>query len=105
MIASDQILSKLENWYQSQCNGDWEHQYGVKIDCIDNPGWAVCVDLKETLLEYREMPALLVDNGENDWMHCKVENTQFVGYGDPKKLQSIIEVFLQFAGGKDSRTP
>ena len=101
MNASDLLLSELEDWYQSQCNGDWEHQYGVKIDCIDNPGWVVCVDLKETQLEKGEMQPLSVDNGENDWMHCKVENAQFVGHGDPRKLHRIIEVFLQFTRGKD----
>ena len=24
-------FSWLEDWYEAQCNGDWEHQYGVKV--------------------------------------------------------------------------
>jgi hypothetical protein len=28
-------------WYTKQCNGDWEHSYGIRIDTIDNPGWSL----------------------------------------------------------------
>ena len=38
----------IQEWYISQCNGDWEHCYGIKIDNIDNPGWAVKIDLHDT---------------------------------------------------------
>ena len=44
-------LSRLEAWYMRQCNDDWEHQYGVKIDTLDNPGWSVTVDLIDTNLD------------------------------------------------------
>ena len=27
-------LSPLENWYSRQCNGDWEHGFGVDISTI-----------------------------------------------------------------------
>ena len=98
MIASGDLLSKLEDWYQSQCNGDWEHQYGVRIDCLDNPGWVLRVDLKGTDIEGTSMLPLIVDNGDNDWMYCEVKDAQFVACGDPKKLKSIIKTFLNFAG-------
>ena len=102
MIDSDQLLSKLEDWYVSQCNGYWEHQYGIKIDCIDNPGWSLFVDLKETPLEEVEMRPHSFENDKGDWMYCKVEDRQFVGVGDPKKLHRIIESFLWFANSKNS---
>jgi hypothetical protein len=35
----------LAEWYIKNCNGDWEHQYGVKIETLDNPGWHVEIDL------------------------------------------------------------
>lgn len=41
-------LQELQRWYRSQCNGDWEHSYGVKIDTLDNPGWSVTVELADT---------------------------------------------------------
>ena len=34
-------LEALQHWYESQCDGDWEHEFGVKIGTLDNPGWMV----------------------------------------------------------------
>lgn len=31
----------LSNWHKLNCNGDWEHTYGIKIETLDNPGWLV----------------------------------------------------------------
>jgi len=42
-------LRALEDWYASVCDGDWEHTYGVKIGTLDNPGWTVDIDLRQTL--------------------------------------------------------
>jgi hypothetical protein len=41
-------LTWLQAWYASQCNGDWEHEYGVSIETLDNPGWLLKLDLQET---------------------------------------------------------
>ncbi len=34
-------LSRLQRWYSAQCDGDWEHGLGVRIETLDNPGWMV----------------------------------------------------------------
>lgn len=34
-------MKTLEKWYSERCNGDWEHQGGVTISTLDNPGWSV----------------------------------------------------------------
>ncbi len=44
-------LEELQNWYLSECNEDWEHSYGVKIETLDNPGWSVTINLEDTYLE------------------------------------------------------
>lgn len=41
----------IQKWYQAQCNGDWEHSYGIIIETIDNPGWSITIDLETTELE------------------------------------------------------
>jgi Immunity protein 53 len=51
-------LQELQQWYQSQCNGDWEHTYGVKIDTLDNPGWSVTIELADTYLYGRTFSIL-----------------------------------------------
>jgi hypothetical protein len=41
-------ISWLEDWYTAQCDGDWEHGYGVHVGTLDNPGWRVEIDLVGT---------------------------------------------------------
>nr|TKK07812.1 hypothetical protein SrhCFBP13529_11555 [Stenotrophomonas rhizophila] len=43
-------LDRLQKWYADQCDGDWEHSFGIRIDTLDNPGWTVSVDLTDTAL-------------------------------------------------------
>jgi len=50
-------LSLLEKWYSAQCDGDWEHQYGVSIGTLDNPGWTLEIDLRGTDSEDRTLSA------------------------------------------------
>lgn len=42
------VLQEIQSWYISNCNGDWEHSFGVSIDTLDNPGWSVRIDLADT---------------------------------------------------------
>jgi hypothetical protein len=87
-------IERLQHWYARQCNGIWEHQYGVAIDTLDNPGWSVTIDLNGTNLESASMNPLVVDNGEHDWIHCKVDGGKFIGNGDQEKLEAILDLFL-----------
>ena len=95
----------LQTWYQAQCDNDWEHQYGVKIDSLDNPGWVVTIDLVGTPLQDSSMPAVgdlsQVNHsgleGDQTWLNCKVESNQFVGAGGPTSLFAICEVFQRWA--------
>ena len=87
-------IQRLEKWYASQCNGMWEHSYGVKIDTIDNPGWSVKIELAETGVDGQRIQELIFENGPSDWMHCSVKGNTFHAYGDPSKLERILEHFL-----------
>jgi hypothetical protein len=59
---SDNNLTWLMQWYLDECNDDWEHSYGVKIDTLDNPGWTLKIDLRETDLLGR--PFKRVEHGK-----------------------------------------
>ena len=47
----DDPLKALMEWYAAQCDGSWEHDYGIKIDTLDNPGWYLEIDLTDTPLQ------------------------------------------------------
>ena len=90
-------LANLQQWYLSQCDGDWEHSEGVRIDTLDNPGWAFKVDLQGTTLEERPFPNLDRGAGTSDWLHCHRTESAFEGYGGPLMLGEMIAVFLDWA--------
>lgn len=86
-------IEKLQQWYASQCNGDWEHSYGVHIDTLDNPGWRVAITIEDTDLEEVTMPQIEQDAGDSDWVRCWIEDKKFQGVGDPTKLNFILAKF------------
>lgn len=92
-----EILTWLQLWFKQQANGDWEHQYGVSIESLDNPGWSVKIDLTETNLSSKSFPKLSEDNGSNNWIMCRVENGKFEGAGDTMKLEKILKIFKDWA--------
>ena len=89
-------FGELQTWYESQCNGEWEHQYGVKIETLDNPGWMVSVDLAETGLEEKSFQEISNLESERDWIKCHKVDGKFEGVGSPKMLGEIIKVFLEW---------
>ena len=90
------ILSWLEEWYSSNCDADWEHFYGVKIETLDNPGWSVKIDLMDTPFENRVFEEYEIDNGDYDWIRCWVKDHIFYGVGDSHKLEMIIKKFKEY---------
>jgi Immunity protein 53 len=76
-------LEELQQWYASNCNGDWEHGYGIEINTMDNPGWHLRVELDETNLENYSFTSIQIENNEHDWYNCKVEKDKFEAFGDP----------------------
>lgn len=99
MSDSNDVLRRLMSWYAAHCNGQWEHQFGVKIETLDNPGWIVEVDLTETELAERRYAPRAFSRSQSDWLSCKVENQIFIGAGDATKLTELIQEFLSFAEG------
>ena len=95
-------IQQLQNWYKAECNGDWEHQYGVKVETLDNPGWSVTIDLENTHLEDKPFEEVSYGTGkesdpdDNNWVLCKVVDKSFQGVGGPDKLEEIIHCFLEW---------
>jgi hypothetical protein len=95
------ILAGLEQWYLSQCNGDWEHSFGIEISTLDNPGWRVVIDLRGTELENSPFSEISTLKHKTEWMRCWIEDQKFHGAGGPLHLSAILAVFTQWA--KDSK--
>lgn len=99
-MMNNNMLDLLQNWYVSQYDNDWEHQYGISIDTLDNPGWKVTIDLIGTELEKKTFSQIDMEESENNWMQCEVTDGKFKGAGGPKNLGDIFEVFLNWSNHK-----
>lgn len=104
---SDDNLMWLMGWYLAECNGDWEHSYGVKIDTLDNPGWTLKIDLRETALhrrpfervEHREPASDLEEwRSLGSWWVAEVKDDSFDAACGPLDLPAVIEIFRDWVG-------
>jgi hypothetical protein len=104
------LLPRLQRWYVSNCDGDWEHSWGVTITTLDNPGWHVKVNLEGTRMEGKAFNAFEhgvgydlpedPDNPEAAWIVCRVADNAFEAAGGPHQLAEIIATFLNWAEQK-----
>lgn len=92
-------LTGLKDWYAAQCDGAWEHAYGITLSTVDNPGWVLRVELTGTALQGRAfVPLRRGDpNAGGDWLDCKVEAGSFVAAGGTDQLAEIVGTFLAWA--------
>ncbi|WP_346890569.1 immunity 53 family protein [Clostridium sp. UBA3887] len=91
------MIAWLSEWYKSNCDGDWEHYYGIKIDTLDNPGWKVDIDLVDTYLEDVEFNKVQIYIDDLNWIHCSVADGVFKGGGSIDKLEEILKIFRVWA--------
>ena len=105
-VFDTQPIELLMRWYQSQCDGDWEHQHGVRMGTIDNPGWRLDVDLADTHHAGRTMRPKLLERAEDDWVFVEVADDVFRARGGPGNLSELIKEFATFVGkSQSSKSP
>ena len=91
----------FQQWYQNNCNGDWEHDSRIHLETIDNPGWSLTIDLEDTELESKNFQEINdIHRSEEDWTVCSVKNTKFEAYGGVENLPGILKVFRYWAENK-----
>lgn len=90
----------LQEWYFKQTNDDWEHQYGVEIGTLDNPGWRVKIDLDRTNLFEKEFSRIKIERSETDWFHIWVEKGKFEIACGPLNLEEAFGYFRNWVEGK-----
>ncbi|MET4073709.1 immunity 53 family protein [Hymenobacter sp. UYCo722] len=94
------LLQRIQRWYTINCDGDWEHDngvsiwHGISVQTLDNPGWIVSINLKDTCLDASEMPYVLHERSTTNWFGYKVEKGNFEGVGGPENLTEILTYFL-----------
>ena len=93
----DNHLIWLQEWYQSHCNGDWEHDQRIKITTLDNPGWSLTINLLDTELENTSFSIIKKELTELDWLYCCVKDRKFEGRCGAQNLSEILNIFRHWA--------
>ncbi|GIM89818.1 immunity 53 family protein [Paractinoplanes toevensis] len=93
-------LTWLQAWYATQCDGDWEHEYGVSIETLDNPGWFLKLDLRETPMDGLAFPAHEVRRSQNDWLIARVVDHRFEASCGPLNLGEALHQFRLWVTGR-----
>ena len=77
-MHSDPFLFLL-HWYALQCNGVWEHDHGIRLETIDNPGWQAYISVQGTNLEDKNFEKVSIKRSVKDWFF----------YSQLRRFQSI----------------
>lgn len=89
-------IERLMKWYQSHCDGDWEHDQRVRIGTLDNPGWTLDVNVAGTEASGRTIALTRIERDERNWVHYEVARDAFIGQGGASNLAELLELFLGF---------
>lgn len=87
------MLTWLENWYESQCDGEWEHNDGIEIKTIDNPGWSINIYLVDTNVNIIDVTPILIEINEYRWVSYSIDKGYFIAYGGTYDLNILIRIF------------
>ena len=83
----------LQGWFADHCDADYEHDHGISIETIDNPGWCVRIELAGTELHSTPFDRVEVHRAEHDWCIAWIEGTVFEVACGPLNLGEAIHVF------------
>ena len=93
-------LTWLQAWYAMQTDGDWEHEFGITISTLDNPGWTVSVQLEGTQAAHLTYPKQEVHRSEHDWHVVGVERKVFEAACGPLNLGEVLHLFRLWVDGE-----
>ena len=91
------IIQWLQDWTKSQIDGDWEHELGISISMLDNPGWILRADVSNYGDFLKETKPLGRDN-DVDWIDFEIRviaktYVYIEIFGDISKLNKILYSF------------
>jgi hypothetical protein len=102
MLADLNWFGNYLSWYESNCDGYWEHSYGINIQSTDDPGFSITIDLKET--ECEGAPSRIIEhdflkryeeNPVKRWYKIEVEQDKFVAYSSIASFDEVFRVFFE----------
>lgn len=91
----------IQNFYKNNCNGDWEHQFGITIETIDNPGWSIVIDLEGTKLSQLEIEKIKIDRNPADWIWHWAEEGKLHLAGGAQNLDEMLNIAAEILNSSE----
>ena len=96
------IIQWLQDWTKGQIDGDWEHELGISISMLDNPGWILSADISNYGDFLKETKPLGRDS-DVDWIDFEIRviaktYVYIEIFGDISKLNKILYSFKAIIG-------
>ncbi|MFH9548726.1 Imm53 family immunity protein [Streptomyces sp. NPDC051445] len=98
-LEENQGLHFIQSWYESNCDGDWEHEFGIRMATTDNPGWHIEIDVSETNLEGVLVERVRRETSNGGWVIAWSDGKVFQAACSPLLLGEVDEFFRQVAEG------
>ncbi|GAA0580655.1 hypothetical protein GCM10010172_76910 [Paractinoplanes ferrugineus] len=96
-------MTWLQAWYAMQCDGDWEHEFGVQVGTLDNPGWTLAIDLQGTAMAGLTYAGQEIHRSEHDWFVARVLAERFDVACGPLNLGEAIHEFRMWVADSARR--
>lgn len=74
-------------------NGEWELDKKIKLTTLDNSGWSLTIDLKDTELEDEVFQKIEINRSKEYWLSCEVRDKKFEARCCPTKLPVVMNIF------------
>ena len=89
-------IKKLQSILSHFVNGQWEHEDGLIIQTLDNPGWMVRVSLFGTFLQDQDFTTIEEEISDKNWYVCRVKYGYFEGFGGVNNLENIVDILYSW---------
>ncbi len=88
----------LTKWFAWQCDGDWEHCYGISIDNNDGQSWSFKISFGDTELENQPFETVDIRRSETDWVSCSMTYRDIIeGSSGLLNLPEMLKIFRNWA--------
>jgi hypothetical protein len=86
------IMDLINKWLIINCNGDWEHEFGVRIISSDVPGWNIELDLSKTCLESTNFS--YSEKKEHSFIEINIIDNVFKAYCSLNYYNRCLSLFI-----------
>lgn len=98
-------LDWLQLWYHSQCDGDWEHQYGVTMTLKKSEEWEFDIDLTYTEMQGIHLSDAEQSDPEGGWLRWRSDGWHFRAECSRKNVIAVIAEFRTWVESSGWKLP